>query len=607
MPKDGWRLSVHCGDGMIKKGGLLFATFLSAGILAVSVAAESPRPGPVLVPGIQQPDEMRVAPFPTKKVVLTAPEKELAEATNNFLKIDATEMLLALDGILAKYPDFADGYVFRIAALCDNDRRKALSDVNNALKHMTNSRSIKDTVGAILSMRAKLMFADGDYAGAMEGLEQAVKADLHHATQITNSGAVKPEKTASVCVWTKPDMDLLVQRFPADYRSYLFRGVYFSKFAPLDEASIKPAIENFDRAAKLNPTSALPLLFKAELHAQNFIFYGRLSKLGWGDAERDKLSAELVSEYGNALLLDPNLLPALKGRANAYLSLKQFSGAIADYDRSLSLDSRDLVSYHDRGLAELQLGRDHEAISDFSSAIKLLPAESHDDFMYKSRADAYMKIRQWDLAIRDLTTAISFQVASHLLTFMNIEQFRAVYPEYKSISDEVLSHKLHQTFLPDLTYEGAMNSFLHRHDTVPSFLLDELYIKRSDAYLKKDDWHRAAIEFRRAEAVPGSAHERWREVGQTADGRNYIDMKTFDDARRDSVRFWIKQPRGENESDGAYTLLHFELNCTAERLRTLAIAKYGLAGELLANREGGKWETILPETVGESLHAGACR
>jgi hypothetical protein len=123
---------------------------------------------------------------------------------------------------------------------------------------------------------------------------------------------------------------------------------------------------------------------------------------------------------------------------------------------------------------------------------------------------------------------------------------------------------------------------------------------------RRGDWHRAAIEFRRAEAVPGSVNERWREVGQTAEGRDYIDMKTFDDARRDSVRFWIKQ-RGENESDGAYTLLHFELNCTAERLRTLSIAKYGLAGELLANREGGKWETIVPDTVGESLHDGACR
>jgi hypothetical protein len=90
----------------------------------------------------------------------------------------------------------------------------------------------------------------------------------------------------------------------------LFRGLYFSKFAPLDEASIKPALENFDKAVQLNPTSALPLLFKAELHAQHFIFYGRLSKLGWGDVERGKLNAELASEYSKALLLDPNLLPA---------------------------------------------------------------------------------------------------------------------------------------------------------------------------------------------------------------------------------------------------------------------------------------------------------
>src|SRR5262249_43491611 len=147
---------------------------------------------------------------------------------------------------------------------------------------------------------------------------------------------------------------------------------------------------------QLNSKSALPQLFKAMLLGEHFVFYKRLNKLGWGDAERDKLNAELVGEYAKALALEPNLLPALKGRANAHLNLKQFQQAIADYDRILSLDPQDRVAYHDRGLAKMQLGRDYDAISDFSSAIKIHPRKLNEHYSYESRADAYVNTRQWD-------------------------------------------------------------------------------------------------------------------------------------------------------------------------------------------------------------------
>jgi tetratricopeptide (TPR) repeat protein len=322
---------LRAGDRrVIMKRGFPFglSSFLIIGVVAASIEAltvhtiAADRREPILIPGVQEPEEMRVDPFLIKNVELTAPERELAEATNNFSRINLAELLPALDRILAKYPDFADGYVFRIGALCEsNDRRRAISDINNAPKFMDNSRSIKDTLGALLSMRAKLAYADGDYAGAIDGLDKAIRADLKNPTQFTNSAAVKPEKTASVCAWTEPDMDTLVRRFSADYRSHMFRGLYFSKFAPLDEESLKPAIESLSKAAELNPESALPQLFKAVLLGNHFVFYKRLNKLGWGDAERDKLDAELVGEYNKALSLDPNLLPASSDWA--VLRLKQ--------------------------------------------------------------------------------------------------------------------------------------------------------------------------------------------------------------------------------------------------------------------------------------------
>jgi tetratricopeptide (TPR) repeat protein len=487
-----------------------------------------------------------------------------------------------------------------------NDLSAITADLDRALKFIAGARTGKSSVVSLLATRAKAEFANGNHLIALNELEKAVQADLGKATEFTNSGEVKPEKTASICVWSQSDMDELVRRFPADYRSHMFRGLYFSKFAPLDDDSLKPALESLSKAAHLNPKSALPQLFRAMLLGDHFVFYKRLNQRGWADAERDKLDAELVEEYGKALALDPNLLPALRGRALAFFHLKQYQKAITDYDRILSLDQQDKATYHDRGLSKTFLGRDYDAISDFSSAIKLKPRALSEHFSYESRADAYVKTAQWEPAIRDLTTAISLQLGGHVFSLMNISQFRAIYPEYAAASDDSIARKLHQTFWPNLKYEDYAESFL-RHGAVPSFILLELYLKRSDAYLKKGDWHRALIDFRRAGALPKTyVPDRWREIGRTNSAFNYIDMKTFDDVHKDAVNLWIKEARDTGASVGPYSLAQFELNCRAHRIRALSFMAYNELAELTGSRGGGPWQVIAPDTIGEALYEGAC-
>jgi hypothetical protein len=167
---------------------------------------------------------------------------------------------------------------------------------------------------------------------------------------------------------------------------------------------------------------------------------------------------------------------------------------------------------------------------------------------------------------------------------------------------------LQQTFYPNLTYEGFSGKFLTR-PAMGSTVIPDLYLKRSDAYLKKDSWHQASIEFRRAiNGFPDYADvvDRWREIGQS-DRRTYIDMKTFDDTRNDSIKIWIKQSRGASSDDGPHQLLQFELNCRARQIRTLSLANYDASGNLVGSREGGRWASIIPDTVGETLYSGACR
>jgi tetratricopeptide (TPR) repeat protein len=564
-------------------------------------------PEPILIPGVAEPEEMRVEPFP--KFAPTEPERMFGDAMkqtqgNN----DPNALLPALNRILAKYPDYGDGYAMRLGSLCTGkDHAAILSDINNSLKYNTSSDNAKDTRAAMLSMKAKLEHDGGDDADAMRDLDTAIHANLADAVRFTNSGATAPEKTASACTWTETDMDQLKQRFPDDYRAYLFAGLYYGFFSTWNDASLKPAMDNLNKTAELNPNSALPHFYKAHVMQQGLF----LKSMNWSDAQRAELNQHLLGELTKALALDPNLLPAISDRAEVYFSLKQFQQAILDYDKAIALDPKDYGGYNDRGLAKMELGSTYDAISDFGDAIRLKPRELQKSDSYENRADAYLKTEQWALAIRDLTTAISLQTGG-VSFLMNINQFRAIYPEYRPASDEAVARKLNQTFFPNLKYEDYSKSFLH-DNVVRGFFssttLPDLYIKRSDAYLKSDDWHSAVVDFRRAQNgfKRLATADRWRPMGAQQNSQLYIDMQTFDDSASTSMKLWTKQTDGAADSSGPYSLNQYEFNCTTRQLRTVSFARYNATGNPLASRGDGKWESSIPDTLGETLLDGMCK
>ena len=573
-----------------------------------SVATENQRREPILVPGVQEPAEMRVEPFPANKVDLTAPERMLGEALENSDKRKPATLLPALNRILTQYPDFSDGYVMRAFALCDagNERSAIAGDLDRAIKSIATSRTGKESLASLLSTRAKIEYLNGDYVTALNDLDNAIRSDLSKADTFPNSGATKPEQTASVCTWTQPDMDALVQRFPTDYRSYLFRGLYFYFFTHFndDEALRKAALDDFHKASQTNGSSALPHYFAAKA----LLSWSFIKQVSMSDEQRKAYYREPLDELNKALANDPDLPQAFKKRADIYFSLKRYQEAIRDYDKILVLDPNDGGAYNDRGLAKMELGKTYDAISDFEKAIK------HKDELweadrYETRAAAYVKTQQWDLAIRDLTTAISLRIGAQVF-LMSINRFRAVYPEYRTASDEAVARKLQRTFCPNLNYKDFSERFLHANDaSFPDFVVADTYVKRSDAYFKANNWRAAKVDYQRAERISPeyAATDRWREISfPTVKERIYVDMGTFSGERREAVNLWIKQTQGLDDSAGPYSVQQFEINCQAHQTRMISRANYDAAGSLIGSRQGDNWASIVPESIGENLYNGAC-
>jgi hypothetical protein len=134
----------------------------------------------------------------------------------------------------------------------------------------------------------------------------------------------------------------------------------------------------------------------------------------------------------------------------------------------------------------------------------------------------------------------------------------------------------------------------------------DLFLKRADAYLWKGDWHAAKLDYKRAERgypnAPDSI-ERWRKTSPLPNAEAYLDMKTFNDDRRQAVSFWIKQARAD---DGPYSVNQYELNCGSRQMRLLSSTQYDASGTFVSRRRGGGWNTIVPDTHGEGFYDGAC-
>ncbi len=86
---------------------------------------------------------------------------------------------------------------------------------------------------------------------------------------------------------------------------------------------------------------------------------------------------EAMSDYTQAIDLDPDLAIAYYRRAFIHYSVKNYARAIADYDRAIALDPTDARSYSSRGFVYRHLEREAEAIADFQQAATLFQQQGN--------------------------------------------------------------------------------------------------------------------------------------------------------------------------------------------------------------------------------------
>jgi len=149
------------------------------------------------------------------------------------------------------------------------------------------------------------------------------------------------------------------------------------------ERDFEGALENFDRAIKLNPDYADAYNNRANVRHE------------LGDDPGAK------KDYTEAILLNPDCAVYHNNLGIISYNSDDYRGAQADHTRAIKLNPEYAQAYNDRGFNNLEIGDLQAALKDFTQAIELSP---EDALAWNNRGDVYfLKLDDLQKALEDYT------------------------------------------------------------------------------------------------------------------------------------------------------------------------------------------------------------
>jgi tetratricopeptide (TPR) repeat protein len=203
------------------------------------------------------------------------------------------------------------------------------------------------TLGQIFSLKGQILESLGYHQKALQAFNQALKHD------------------------------------PQQARTYAGRGLAHFYLNHLDEA-----IADYNRALKLNPKLAGTYLNRG---------YAYLKKGRYDQA---------LADDNRAIELDPHKALYYNNRGEAYRHKGMPAKAMADYNRALELDPDLAMAYNNRGLIYFVQGKTDQALVEYNRSLQADPKYV---LAYKNRTQLYYRIKQYDLAWRDLQKVQSLE------------------------------------------------------------------------------------------------------------------------------------------------------------------------------------------------------
>ena len=581
----------------------LFRCFLFAVLTLGMSASARPQTSTNLQP-TQVPPEFSGPP--AQKPTISSTDERYAEAFVSLLKdlkLKDTD-LPRLDAFIREYPQNDVAYFWRgtveACALTPPRLQNAERDLQ-MYETKEHTDLFPSQENQVLPLLAKIELSEDNAPSALLLMKRAAIADIDQADSIFNAQGVKPETTADFCTWSLQTLNQLVSAAPHDPWPQMLLGLYYQFFARFDEAYFPQAATAFRKAALLDPRNHFIPYLQGKLYDQATF----LETKRWATTAA-RLGETNVAMYTKAVSLDPTFAKGFTSRAEAYLSGKQPALAIKDFTRALALDPKNTTALTDRGNAEVDIARYYDAIQDFSESLR--QKSDNDSYLpqlYENRANAYLKVHDPRRAVPDFSDAIRLRLKT-LIPVLTLPEFRALYPEFRAVSDDALLNTLQGLFAPQFDPAVFRKMILENKGKFGISLLNDLYESRGDTLLSIGDYVGGIRDFQRIyDGIPNFADstERWRSLGTTGHGdKLYLDAKGSNVAPGESPRIWLKLVAPKRT-----TVLAFAVDCHNRRVRTTSTTLYDSQGNILEKGPAGDWTDLTPDTLGEQIWTGVCK
>jgi tetratricopeptide (TPR) repeat protein len=141
---------------------------------------------------------------------------------------------------------------------------------------------------------------------------------------------------------------------------------------------------------------------------------------------------EAISDYSEALRLDPKFEPAFNGRGNAYFLNHEYDKAISDYTNAIRIDPQFKIAYNGRANAWQFKKQYDKAIADNTEAIHIDPDYSN---AFSDRGTAYQSKGDMENAVPDYSRSLN-------LNHSKLSYYYALYARYLVVcnyNDKALS------------------------------------------------------------------------------------------------------------------------------------------------------------------------
>lgn len=570
---------------------------------------------PTTIPGVDEPPELTRDPKQPER--LSEPDKLLA--TVQLEDPDYTANLLrTIDEAIRRYPEYPRSYSMRVdnkyCVSTGSEYPGLMDDINNAIKYYSLTPDGKKSLPDLYALRGKIAFIRDNRQQAIADLELAAKLDPSMVWSAFDVPSTEPKPSSSRCKWSRTDLDDLVKEYPTDYRVYLLRGLYYDHSGflghPQDYAT---AAANFQKAIATNPKIGL-----------TYYCLGTNIESTLPPAERFSTSSQptandqkLLQAYGTALTLDPGLVPAYAARANIHIYLKHPNLALNDYNKAIDLDPTNHDLYNRRAQLLMDNGRNREAIADFTKAIDNCRSDALLQAYYEQRADVSMRVGDYAGVVKDVSASIRLLLDLQVPYSLGLKQFRKLYPEYNGLTDERLSATLHALFRLAWEYDVFAKRFVETNDEtngLAASFLSENYAHRGDAYWVLGNYKKAISDYQRIfeglskyiKEYPDTL-DRWKLFFETADSKEYVDVRTVDYSQANIVRLWLKGVKNTSDKLSTDSLRETRINCANKTIETISVTNYDAKGNATGSVNTAGWNSILPDTLGEALYDGMCR